>query len=431
MGIGRKLSDFWASLGSGSKAASTAEETPMSNRPTTGQRGGKLVTRVFVASDDPNISYSIREQLLLLGIECLPSRVTTLDQAAHVVAAETANKADSRSADAGQGDNTIFSDLVFVVLPPEIEKSLATVRDISLRGQPTHLFAVGPTDDGRLVLRSLREGATEFLDMADLATELAAAIERLKRSNSGAVRGHKVCLMSPNGGTGCSTIAANLATVLAEQHGGCVLLDLDPLYGDLASLLDLKPVHTSADLCRSVARLDRSLVERSLTAHDNGIRLMAAPSKLSDAVNVNWEGVRKVMTLAIDMAPFIIADLSNGFLGPLSEAAEHADQILLVLRLDFTSLRNTRRILEYMESRDIPKSRLRIIANGQGRSGELNASDAESALGVSIDHFISDDAKNINRANNQGIPVVSYAPSAKVSKQLIALAQQLGPQPAK
>lgn len=386
--------------------------------------------RIYVASDDPGLSYQLREQLLRLGQDCPSGHVVTLERA--VPALHAANDPEPAlaapgnrgpaEADAAPPRGPL---LVFVVLPPAIERALDTVREIRRRIQPQHLFVVGPTADSKVLLRAIREGAQEYLDHSDLAQELAAAIERLKQDVAARRRAKTILVLSPSGGAGCSTVAVNTAALLARQEGGAILLDLNPEFGDLAALLDLKPLHTVADLCRNTTRMDRSVFEKTLVQHESGLRLLAAPLQIADAGYVSWEGVQPAFSMAADLAAYVIADVSHHYLDVMAPALAQADQILLVLRLDYTSLRNTRRVLEHFEQQSIARNRIRIVANGYGRYGELSAADAQTALGATIAHFILHDPKNVNRANNQGTPVVQYAPSAKISRHLNELALAL------
>jgi len=97
--------------------------------------------------------------------------------------------------------------------------------------------------------------------------------------------------------------------------------------------------------------------------------------------------------------------------------------LLLTVRLDFTSVRNARRILEYLTELGVSQNRLRLVANRYGQPNELPVAEAEAALGVRISHYIPDDPKTINGANNTGIPAVLKAPSAKVSQSIAQLAR--------
>ena len=82
-----------------------------------------------------------------------------------------------------------------------------------------------------------------------------AALDRWRASQVGhGETGKLIAALAPSGGSGTSTLAVNLATVLAKQHKTVGLIDLNLETGDLATLLDLKPTYTIVDLCHNIAR---------------------------------------------------------------------------------------------------------------------------------------------------------------------------------
>jgi pilus assembly protein CpaE len=105
-----------------------------------------------------------------------------------------------------------------------------------------------------------------------------------------------------------------------------------------------------------------------------------------------------------------------------------ADVILLVIRLDFTSLRNCRRTLEHLEHLGVQRERVRLVANRHGQPKEIPASKAEEALGLKIAHYIPDDPKTVNRANNNGVPLIVESPSARISRSVVKLATSVNGQ---
>src|SRR5207244_5534692 len=108
-------------------------------------------------------------------------------------------------------------------------------------------LAVGPLGDSKFILRVMREGADHYVDEADLEAELNGALLRLRSEGTAqATQGRVIALLAPSGGGGSSTLAVNIASVLAKQHKSCALLDLKLEAGDLAALLNLKPTHTLA-----------------------------------------------------------------------------------------------------------------------------------------------------------------------------------------
>ena len=121
----------------------------------------------------------------------------------------------------------------------------------------------------------------------------------------------------------------------------------------------------------------------------------------------------------------VVVDLDDCFHEEQVQALRQSGVILFVLRLDFTSLRNAQRILAQLEQMEIPREHFRLVVNRYGQAKELPPAKVEEALGMKIAHYIPDDPKTINWANNTGHPAVLEAPSAKVSRSLTVLARSV------
>jgi pilus assembly protein CpaE len=368
---------------------------------------------VFLASDDEVMGRQVRTVLLRQGWDCQATHVARVDLAPLQLAKSPA-------------------DLVVVVLPEEPERSLSVLDWLEKlpRRNGERVLAIGPAADSKLVLRALRGSVDDYLDQSDIEAELEAALARWKASL--AIRddpGRVIAVLAPSGGSGSSTLAANLATVLAKQHKSAALIDLKLQTGDLAALLDLKPTYTLADLCQNVARVDRTLFERSLVRHASGVQLLAPPRHFDDVARITPEGVHQALTLAKSAFPYVLVDLDHSFRAEQVEVLRQADMILMVLRLDFVSLRNTRRAFEYVERLGVNRDRIRLVVNRYGQPKEIPFAKAEEALGMKIFHYVPDDPKAINRANNNGVPVVLEAPRSGVSRSLTKLAEGVNGRP--
>jgi len=365
----------------------------------------------FIVCEHDSTGSRIRDVLTFGGQECPSSHVLSFDDAAARLAKEPQ------------------VDLVIVSLPVDRERGLAFLASVS-RSLTGKLLAVGPTADAKLVLRALRSGASDYVDVSDLESELEAAIRRMADEAAGPpAPGCLIALLAPNGGSGSSTIAVNIAATLAADHKSVGLLDLKIETGDLAALLDLRPTFTIADLCQNATRLDRVMFERSLVKHEIGIHMLAPPQNLQDVGHVRPEGVSLAVSLAKASFPFVVADVDHTFQEEQMVVLRQADVILMVLRLDFASLRNVRRTLEYLDGSGIARDKVRLVVNRSGQSQEVPRAKAEEALGMKISHLVPEDAKVVNRSNNQGVPVVIAAPSSKVARSLIQLAKTVAALP--
>jgi pilus assembly protein CpaE len=362
--------------------------------------------KALLAGDHDAMLAHIRQVLLRDGEDCPASHLVRLDQAVERVA-------------------QLQADLVVIVLPEDPERALAALDLLEKfpRNEATRVLAIGPAADSKLVLRALRGLVDDYLDQNDLEAELVAALSRCKASLARKdERGRAIAVLGPSGGAGSSTLAANVATVLAKEHKSALLLDLKLAAGDLAALLDLKPTHSLADLCANVNRMDRVLFERSLVQHSSGVRLLAPPLQVGDIEHVTAEGVGKVLNMALALFPYVVVDLDHNFHAEELEVLRQCELILVIFRLDFASLRNTRRTIEHLERQGIDRDRLRLVVNRYGQPKEVPYAKAEEALGVKIFHFVPDDPRSVNRANNNGVPVVIESPSARVAKSMTKLA---------
>lgn len=361
--------------------------------------------QVSILSDSESVTARVRQVLLFDGADCPASNLVSLGSADHHLA-------------------KVQPDLLVVVLGANPERGLAVLGGLH-HSTKARVLAVGPASS-KLVLLALRGGAEDYVDEVDLESELQAALKRLKSEGSHRGRvGRMIAVLSPSGGSGSSTLAANVATALAQEHKEVGLVDLKLEAGDLAAILDLRPTHTLADLTRDVARMDRVLLERSLVRHASGVHLLAPPRTYADVAHVTPEGVDQTLNLARSIFPYVVADIDHGFREVQVRALRQADTILLVLRLEFAALRNVRRALDHLEHLGLDTGRVRLVVNRFGQPKEVPAAKAEEALGMKIFHFVPDDPKSVNRANNNGVPFVIEAPSARVSRSVTQLAMSV------
>lgn len=356
--------------------------------------------QAFIVTDDRAAAQRLRTALAPAGYDCPLANVIPLNRAADPLPGPAA--------------------VAVVPLTSDPDKALAAIAALAAAGAP--VLAVGSAD-ARLVLRAVRAGAADFVDERDLEAELSAALSRvLLRPGRTPEPARTISVLAPSGGSGGSTVAVNLVTTLAAEHRSALLIDLNLHTGDSAALLDLRPEHSLAELCQNAARLDRTMFDRSLARHPGGVSLLAPPALHADAQSVTPEGVRQVIGLARGAFPYVVIDLDHTFAPEQVEALRQTDLLVLVLRLDFTCLRNARRALEQLDQLGIGRGAVRVVVNRYGRAGEIPAAKAQEALGVKIEHFVPDDPKSVNRANNNGVPVVRESPSARVSRSLTQLA---------
>lgn len=361
--------------------------------------------RALVLGENESTTLRTREILLGAAFDC---------PAAHVLHLDSADK----------GLVQTRPDLIVVCLSPDPQRGIKTLAKIRASSR-AHIVAVGPGDDPKLILSTLRNGANEFIDEAELDTDLSVSLSRFATTKSDVKPGRILAVLAPSGGSGSSTIAVNLATALAKKHQSAALLDLKLGTDDVTSLLNLKPIHSLADLCQNLERLDRSMFEQLFIRHPSGVQLLAAPSTLADCERVTPRGVRQALIMATAVFPYVVIDLDRTFHEEQIEAMQQADELLVLFRLEVTSVRNTARAMERLNQAGIIQGRIRLVANRYGQSNELSIATAEQAIGMKVQFFIPDAPRNVLRANNKGVPVVLDRPWSNVARKIRSMALSL------
>jgi pilus assembly protein CpaE len=85
-----------------------------------------------------------------------------------------------------------------------------------------------------------------------------------------------IVVVSPKGGSGKTTVCANLAVGLAHVVGSTALVDLALQFGDVASALRLLPASTWAYVAKA-GDIDATALKIFLTAHSSGLYALCAP----------------------------------------------------------------------------------------------------------------------------------------------------------
>lgn len=365
--------------------------------------------QIALFSDDVALDYPIRELILDQGHHCsipLPLPLEELSQL--------------------QTEGLAGIDAIVLMSSDDPKRSADWVRTVG-RQTDAAILVVGRCEGPRAILEIIRAGAEDYLPAGDsLPADLRAAFERVEeRRRSTHPEAKTICLASASGGAGTSTIAVNLALLLARTCGGCGLIDLDLRRGDLARHLDVQPTRTIADLFAATDRIDRSLLEQALCPLPSGVSLLAAPPTLPESPRVTYDAVNRILETAKRMFPVLVIDLEDVFHLEQISVINRSDLLLLVTRADISSFWRTRNALEFMSQSSRVGERCRVVINQSDAAAALNPAQGARLLGVKDCWQVPHDPLHINVAINLGNPVVSESPTAPSSRALQRMASRL------
>lgn len=325
-------------------------------------------------------------------------------------------------------------DLALVSLDADPEKALTLVQETRQSNPSISILCVSSSQEGSLILRAMRNGASEFLQSPLQLDDFISALDRIRqqiggKDGEGEVGSSKVITVAGvSGGVGSTSLAINLGCVFAQDpRNSVVIIDLDMTLGDADVWLDIIPDYTIQDVAENITRLDFSLLKRSLTKHDCGAFLLPRPVQIEQMGVITPDELRRFLALLKATFSHLIIDISKAF-NPLDMAAlETADQVLLLTQLDLSCLRNVVRLMQAFETSNpsLP-DKTHIVVNRSGlEDAEISLNKALETIGREVYWQLPNDYATMVDSRNNGVPLCLHVPKAKLTKSIQALARNM------
>jgi pilus assembly protein CpaE len=291
---------------------------------------------------------------------------------------------------------------------------------ISVQGEPEYMR------------RAMMSGARDYLIKPFSGDDLIDTIKRVyqvenrraapgKETRKALFKPQVVTVFGTKGGVGKTTIAVNMAVLLAQTKKKVVILDLDLQFGDVSVFLNLLPKRTIAELVQEGSQLDLELVESYMIPHLTGIKVLPAPGRPEYAELITPAQVEHIIGILKSAYDYVVIDTPPLFNETNLSALDYSNQVLLALSLDLATIKNVKLSLELLESLH-HKGKTKMILNRSSEEMGIKVSQAEETLDFLIAAQIPSDGKLCITAVNKGIPFVMSEPNAKVSQAVKGIA---------
>lgn len=309
--------------------------------------------------------------------------------------------------------------------------------------------------------RSMLAGAVDFLTKPFTSEELSSSIHRVyemgaKRRPPPLARdeteqgmptaagpaayqsspgGKLLLIYSPKGGTGCSTLAANLAIAIAQTTSKKVaLVDASLQFGDADVLLNLQGTQTIVDATKRIDELDADLLSVLMSTHPSGIKVLAAPLSPVDSDTISPEVYKEVLRRLQKAFDYVVLDSWSYLDDTILAAIDLAERVLIVMTPEIPSIKGTKQFFEIAEALEFPLDRVDLILNKVYPRDGIRPEQIENSMKHKIQAQFEFEPQATRQAVNQGQPVIAAQPNHPLSQGFLHLAQQevaiMEPQPA-
>ncbi len=302
------------------------------------------------------------------------------------------------------------------------DAGLSLIPDLLRIDAKLPIVVVLPSNDPELVLRCLRQGASDFLIPPFTSEQVEGALQKIARLQPNrAIGGGKVyCIMPAKGGCGASTIASNLAYQMKRGNKRILLADLDPLAGTLSFLLKIKSNFSFMDALARSQDIDADLWKAIITSR-NGVDVLLSPEVMTEGMS-ELKDASSVIEYARGTYDLVVLDTGSVYGDWNLSQAQLADEILLVTTNELTSLQAVQRALTYLDANNIGRHKLRLIVNRYDRHTGLSKDVIGTALHTDIFHIMPSDYEAIQKSLMEGKPM---GIGTSFGKSVIALVDRL------
>ncbi|MGB4343795.1 MAG: AAA family ATPase [Moraxellaceae bacterium] len=303
----------------------------------------------------------------------------------------------------------------------------------STRGK-TIVLAIGRSSDTDLLRRLMRAGVRDVIPSPLVRQEIVTTCTQLlsdKRSKledaNGAI--HAVCtFMDAKGGIGGTTIAVNIAAVLAhDRKVKTCLIDFDIGFGSCAHMLDLKPTSFVTDAIQQADRLDAVFLKALMTDHESGLQVLASPaSPASAADRITPEVVQKIIGLAAEIYDVVIVDVPRVTAPWAMEAVRVSTRSFVVMQNTLAVIRDVKLLLGYMPHAGIDIKKIELINNrAMAKSQSVSITQLKQTLGRDRIHRVRNDYQSALAAADQGVPVYKVGSGGELLEDVRRLANSI------
>lgn len=289
-----------------------------------------------------------------------------------------------------------------------------------------------------LLQKAMAAGARAYLPAHVSSTDFASAIENLTTAEQmrstpeflaatdSSLLPKIVVVTGAKGGIGKTTIATSLAMHLGRRYPGkVVLLDMYMQFGDVATMLDLAPQRSLADLVHSTGEIDADVLETCMVEHETGIRVLVSSTTTQPIDSVGVNHIESIVHILKRGYTFTIIDVPPILHSTSLYLAANCGRMLIITTLyDMPTVSNCKQLYDKLISTYTPEEKIMLIANRVSRHDRLSLKDVENLLGRPVSVLVPNDPRLVNVVN-QGVPFVQAYPRSPFTQAIGKIADEI------
>ncbi len=330
---------------------------------------------------------------------------------------------------------------------PDMDGLVAT-EAIRRRLPYIQIIILSVQNDLSYMRRAMLAGARDFLSKPPMIDELTNAIRQAGKmaieekrkaqvnlatieaaSSSAAGQralGKIVVVYSPKGGTGCTTIATNVALGLQTETTPAVLIDASLQFGDVAVFLNEQGRNSIIDLTPRADELDPDIIEEVMINHKSSdLDILAAPPRPEYADSISSDQFSKVLSYLQKMYSYIVVDTASYLTDVVQSCLDVASVIILVATQDIPSIKNANLFLGLSDASGINRKRILFVINRFDKRVSISAERIGESLRQPVEAVIPFEDRIVTTSINRGTPFIIENKASILSKSIYTVIEKI------
>ncbi len=288
--------------------------------------------------------------------------------------------------------------------------------------------------DNEIRSQLLTVGCNEIMiKSADTAQKLGVlleqvattAVEKATKKQSGFL----TVFLSAKGGTGTSSLCANLAQSIAINQSGMrvAAMDLVLPIGSIAQIVGLETKNHIVTLASESTQVPSSQSIKDLMKIPSNwsFSVMAGAPDPETANNLDPRKIPELINSVRGAYDFTVVDLGRSLSRISLPIIQEADAVVVVVSPDLNTVQMTKVILNFLQLQGLQVQRTYIVLNRVVGLEGLSKSDVEQIIGFQVQATAPFMSGNFTLANNQHLPVLKKFPNDTAAMMLDQMARQI------
>ncbi len=213
-----------------------------------------------------------------------------------------------------------------------------------------------------------------------------------------------IVVTSGKGGVGKTSVTSNLGVTLAKSSKVCLIdADLGLKNLDVVLGIENRVIFDMQDVISGVCSLSQALVKDK---RNSNLQVLPACKSL-DVQKINFNYLERIINDLKQMFDYILIDSPAGIERGFYNAIRNADEAIVVVTLDISSIRDADKVVGILNGNDIHDVKLiinRVNLKHIEEGVSIPMSDAVDVLGIGVLGVVYYD-EAISQGNNKGVPI--------------------------